>query len=196
MPSSVGSIPDGGVRVARVVALLTGLAGFLLAVATPLLPVNQTTATVSWPQDGQTTSVEAPLISYLPLEVDASIPCTVFDDLPPEGGLIASTIPADSPDSQRFGLQVRSTGSEAEVLLRNVLVASQPLDAMSDCAEVRISVTKSHVSTEFTGLDDEPNIREGNLMPFMVGVFSELEGPAPEGLNITIEVDTRFTTTP
>ena len=37
-------------KVARWVATIAGLIGFVLSVATPLLPVVQTTATLNWPQ--------------------------------------------------------------------------------------------------------------------------------------------------
>ncbi len=39
--------------------------GAVLAIATPLLPVNQTTAQLNWPQNGTFASVEAPLIGYV-----------------------------------------------------------------------------------------------------------------------------------
>lgn len=42
----------GDVRTARWVAMIAGLLGFVLSVATPLLPVEQTTATLEWPQNG------------------------------------------------------------------------------------------------------------------------------------------------
>ena len=39
-------------RTARLIAIVAGLAGALLAIATPLLPVKQTTAELNWPQNG------------------------------------------------------------------------------------------------------------------------------------------------
>jgi arabinosyltransferase B len=48
------------IRLARWVAAIAGLIGFVLAVATPLLPVTQTTATLNWPQQGQFNDVTAP----------------------------------------------------------------------------------------------------------------------------------------
>lgn len=41
------------------VATIAGLIGFVLSVATPLLPVVQTTAMLDWPQRGQLGSVTA-----------------------------------------------------------------------------------------------------------------------------------------
>ncbi|MDT5309407.1 MAG: arabinosyltransferase, partial [Mycobacterium sp.] len=49
------------VQVTRWVATIAGLIGFVLSVATPLLPVVQTTAMLNWPQNGQLNSVTAPL---------------------------------------------------------------------------------------------------------------------------------------
>ena len=54
------------VRTTRWVATIAGLIGFVLSVATPLLPVVQTTAMLNWPQQGQLNSVTAPLISLSP----------------------------------------------------------------------------------------------------------------------------------
>ena len=54
--------PRQDVRVTRWVATIAGLIGFVLSVATPLLPVVQTTATLNWPQNGELNSVTAPLI--------------------------------------------------------------------------------------------------------------------------------------
>ena len=39
-------------RTARLIAIVTGLLGAFLALATPFLPVVQTTAVVNWPQYG------------------------------------------------------------------------------------------------------------------------------------------------
>ena len=73
--SSVSS--DGGTtyRAARIVAVVAGLLGALLAIATPLLPVKQTTAQLNWPQNGVLGSVEAPLIGYVATDLNISIPC-------------------------------------------------------------------------------------------------------------------------
>src|ERR1700743_1405397 len=79
------------VRTTRWVATVAGLIGFVLSVATPLLPVVQTTAMLNWPQQGQLNSVTAPLISLSPVDVTATVPCTVLRDLPPDGGVVLST---------------------------------------------------------------------------------------------------------
>src|SRR6516225_9418634 len=75
LPSS--SVSDAGTnhRTARVVAVVAGLLGALLAIATPLLPVKQTTAQLNWPQNGVFNSVEAPLIGYVATDLNITVPC-------------------------------------------------------------------------------------------------------------------------
>src|SRR5208283_2457205 len=62
LPSTSVSDTGANNRIARLVASVAGLLGALLAIATPLLPVSQTTAQLNWPQNGTFESVEAPLI--------------------------------------------------------------------------------------------------------------------------------------
>ena len=62
-------------RTARIVAIIAGLLGAALALATPFLPVNQTTAQLNWPQNGVLQSVNAPLIGYVATDLTISVPC-------------------------------------------------------------------------------------------------------------------------
>ena len=50
LPSSSVSDAAANYRFARIVAVVAGLLGALLAIATPVLPVNQTTAQLNWPR--------------------------------------------------------------------------------------------------------------------------------------------------
>ena len=74
MAAALASIPvtDGGrdYRTAKIVAVIAGLLGALLAIATPFLPVEQTTAKLNWPQNAVLDSVTAPLISYVATDLD------------------------------------------------------------------------------------------------------------------------------
>ena len=74
------------VKIARWVATVAGLLGFVLSIATPLLPVVQTTATLNWPQHDQVNNVTAPLISLTPVSMTATVPCEVIRSMPPSGG--------------------------------------------------------------------------------------------------------------
>ena len=76
-PAEPTHVPAGrNHRTARLIAIVAGLLGTLLAVATPLLPVNQTTAELNWPQNGVLASVNAPLIGYVATDLEISVPCS------------------------------------------------------------------------------------------------------------------------
>src|ERR1700761_6846324 len=88
-------------RIVRWVAAVAGLLGVLLALATPLLPVDQTTAQLNWPQNGTFGSVDAPLIGYVATDLNITIPCQAAAGLagPGNGGktVLLSTVPKQAP---------------------------------------------------------------------------------------------------
>ncbi|WP_155981957.1 arabinosyltransferase domain-containing protein [Nocardia sp. BMG111209] len=92
----------------RLIALLTGLFGVLLAVAVPLLPVRQDRATLDWPQSSSL-EVQAPLVAYVPLAVDISVPCTAFRDLPT--GTVLATAPTQADQAAAKGLVAKVIGA-------------------------------------------------------------------------------------
>ncbi|MDD4866781.1 MAG: arabinosyltransferase, partial [Mycobacterium sp.] len=113
-------------RIPRLVAVVAGLTGLLLCVAVPLLPVKQTTATIRWPQgtaDGNVRQVTAPLVSGAPRSLDISIPCPAMATLPPAGGLVVSTLPADGVDAGKNGLFVRANKDVVVVAFRDSVAA-------------------------------------------------------------------------
>jgi arabinosyltransferase B len=196
------------VRATRWVATIAGLVGFLLSVATPLLPVVQTTATLNWPQHvdgrGQLDSVTAPLISLTPVDATASVPCSVLRALPPEGGVVLSTAPKKGKDAALNALFVVAGRQRVDVTDRNVVIASAPRDrvASPNCQRIEITSTQAGTFATFVGLTDPAGrpVRGGfpdpNLRPQIVGVFTDLTGPAPAGLRLSATIDTRFSTTP
>ncbi len=203
---SVDARRDTGrnVRLTRWVATVAGLIGFVLSVATPLLPVVQTTAMLNWPQNGQLNSVTAPLISLTPVDVTATVPCSVASDLPPDGGVILSTAPKKGKDAALNALFVVVSSQRVDVTDRNVVIASVPRDqvASSQCQRIEITSTAAGTFATFVGLNDPAGkpVRGGfadpNLRPQIVGVFTDLTGPAPPGLRFSATIDTRFSTTP
>ncbi|WP_278315516.1 hypothetical protein, partial [Lolliginicoccus levis] len=101
------------------------------------------------------------------------------------------TIPPGAPDATRFGMQVRATPTDAQVVIRNGVITSVPLDRLTACDTLDITITKDSVTTEFTGVTDDGTAagttREGMFMPQVVGVFSDL-ATTPTGLNLTIDI--------
>ncbi|WP_025737800.1 arabinosyltransferase domain-containing protein [Mycobacterium genavense] len=196
--------PRDDVRVTRWVATIAGLIGFVLSVATPLLPVVQTTAMLNWPQGGQLNSVTAPLISLSPVDVTASVPCAAVRDLPPESGVVLSTAPKKGKDAALNALFVVVNAKRVDVTDRNVVIASASREQVESAQCQRIEITSTRVGTfaTFVGLTDPAGkplgggFNDPNLRPQIVGVFTDLVGPAPPGLKFSSTIDTRFSTTP
>ncbi len=197
------------VRIARWVATVAGLLGFVLAVATPLLPVTQTTATLNWPQQGQLSNVTAPLISQAPVSLTATVPCEVIATMPDDGGLVLGTAPAEGRDAALNAMLVNVTETRVDVIVRNVVVASVDRDRITGppgCSRLEITSSLDGTFAEFVGLtqlsgeDAGQRQRTGfadpNLRPAIVGVFTDLTGPAPAGMQFEASIDTRFTTHP
>ena len=177
--------PRQDVRVTRWVATVAGLIGFILSIATPLLPVVQTTSTLNWPQNGQLNSVTAPLISLTPVDVKVTVPCSVVRALPPEGGVVLSTAPKKGKDAALNALFVVVNGKRVDVTDRNVVIASAARDQVDSarCQRIEISSTKAGAFASFVGLSDPAGKPLGggfpdpNLRPQIVGVFTDLNGP-------------------
>src|ERR1700760_552493 len=192
------------VQVTRWVATIAGLIGFVLSIATPLLPVVQTTAMLNWPQQGQLNSVTAPLISLSPVDVTASVPCAVVRGLPPDGGVVLSTAPKKGKDAALNALFVVASSKRVDVTDRNVVIASVSREQAESAQAQRIEITSTRAGTfpPFVGLTDvagkpqSGGFDDPNLRPQIVGVFTDLTGPAPPGLKFSATIDTRFSTTP
>jgi arabinosyltransferase B len=193
------------VKVARWVATISGLIGFVLSIATPLLPVVQTTATLNWPQDGQLNNVTAPLISQVPVTMTVTVPCDVIRSMPPAGGTVLSTAPKDGKQAALNALFVNVGRQRVDITDRNVVVASVARERVAAPGCQRIEITSSNAGTfaTFVGLADPTTGKEQrtgfpdpNLRPAIVGIFTDLTGPAPPGLSVSAVIDTRFSTTP
>jgi arabinosyltransferase B len=196
------------VRTTRWVATIAGLIGFVLSVATPLLPVVQTTAMLDWPQQGQLNSVTAPLISLSPVDVKATVPCAVLRALPAEGGVVLSTAPKKGKDAALNALFVVANSKRVDVTDRNVVIASVSREQAEGgpgapgCSSIEITSTRAGTFATFVGLTDPTGkpqsggFSDPNLRPQIVGVFTDLTGPAPPGLKFSATIDTRFSTTP
>lgn len=209
------------VTIARWVATAAGLLGFVLSVLTPLLPVVQTTATLNWPtgqgESGQLSNVTAPLISLTPVSVTATVPCEVIRAMPPKGGMVLGLAPQKGKDAALNSLFVTVGSQRVDITDRNVVIASVPRSQVNSpsCQRIEISSDEAGTFATFVGLPpvvsaterDGESVQAGseylrsgfkdpNLRPAIVGVFTDLTGPAPPGLNVSATIDTRFTTHP
>lgn len=190
---------SSGPNRARIVAIVASILGIILCGSVPFLPIEQDTATVNWPQAGSTTSVEAPLVSYTPLRMEASIPCASISELTAGGGTLVSTAPPGAADARRYGFVATVSPESAdaparvEAVLRDQVLLSAPVaDLQTGCA---LTLVAEPTRTTFSATGSEPRVIEGDSRPQVVGVFSDLDSVAA-GLNVSIEADSRFTSSP
>ncbi|HET9876337.1 MAG TPA: arabinosyltransferase domain-containing protein, partial [Mycobacterium sp.] len=202
----------GDYRITRAVAVVAGLLGALLAIATPLLPVKQTTAQLSWPQNGLLSSVQAPLISYVATDLDITVPCQTAAGLagPRDGKtVLLSTVPKQAPKAVDRGLLIERANDDLVVVVRNTPLVVAPLSQVLSpaCQHVTFTAHADRVTAEFVGLTQGANAehpgaplrgtRSGyDFRPQIVGVYTDLAGPAPPGLDFTATLDTRYSSAP
>jgi arabinosyltransferase C len=209
---STSVVGDVGTKyqAARVVAVVAGLLGALLAIVTPLLPVKQTTAALNWPQNGVLSSVEAPLIGYVATDLNISIPCQAAADLDGPGKtVLLSTVPKQAPKAVDRGLLILRANDELVLVVRNVPVVTAPLNQVlsPSCQRLTFTAHADRVTAEFVGLTQGPNAEHPgaplrgeksgyDFRPQIVGVFTDLSGPAPPGLSLSATIDTRYSSSP
>ena len=189
-------------RIAQLVAILAGVLGVALCALTPLLPVRQTTATILWPQGvgpgGLVGNITAPLVSGAPESLDVSIPCAAIATLPPAGGLVFATNPADGIDASRNGLFVRANATSVFVAFRDQVAAVAPRAKVASgaCSTVRAWANPGAVGADFVGIPGATGTLPPDKKPQVTGIFTDLKVPFQQGLSARIDVDTRFITTP
>nr|WP_235026631.1 arabinosyltransferase domain-containing protein [Dietzia lutea] len=196
--------PQQGSGTPRLIAVVSAVVGILASIAIPFLPVQQTEAKVVWPQNNSLAGVTAPLVSYSPTDLRVFIPCASVSELAGgDGGVLVSTAPVGAPEPGR-ALTARvvvgdGTNARLEVISRHTILLSTPAGSLSgtDCA-VSISSTPTETVAGVTGGGpaDTEQVFNRDLRPQMVGVFSDLDGEAHDGLRVEATLDTRFTTSP
>src|SRR6201995_5556224 len=131
LPSTSVSDAAANYRFPRLVPVVAGLLGAVLAIATPLLPVSQTTAQLNWPQNGVFDSVEAPLIGYVATDLTISVPCQAAAGLAGAQNtgktVLLSTVPKQAPKAVDRGLLIQRANDDLVLVVRNVPVVTAPL---------------------------------------------------------------------
>ena len=156
------AVRNGNHRTARIIAIVAGLLGAAMAMATPLLPVEQTTATLNWPQNGVLESVNAPLIGYVATDLTITVPCQAAAGLvgPQNAGrtVLVSTVPKQAPKAIDRGLLIERVDNNLLVIVRNTPVVSAPLSQVlgPDCRELTFTAHADKITGEFVGLTRGP----------------------------------------
>ncbi|KAA1250968.1 arabinosyltransferase [Mycobacterium simiae] len=189
-------------RIARLTAVVTGITGLLLCALVPLLPVQQTTATILWPQGstpgGNITQITAPLVSGAPRALDISIPCPTIATLPANGGLVLSTLPTGGVDPGKHGLFVRADKDTVVVAFRDTVAAVAPRTAIAEsrCSVLHIWADAGGAHADFVGIPGAAGTLPAEKKPQVGGIFTDLKVTAVPGLVARIDIDTRFITKP
>ncbi|RDI48475.1 arabinosyltransferase C [Nocardia mexicana] len=175
----------------------------LLAAISPLLPVREDRASLDWPQP-QSVNVDAPLVSYSPLDLQLTIPCTAFRDLP--SGTVVSTVPAEAPDASAKGLMAKIVGEPGgdrtlSILLHDIPLLSAPMAEVGGCTALTVESSAAATSAELTGVtraDGSPfrNAVSGDIRPQVVGVFTDLERAQLGDAHLHANIDSRFSSSP
>ncbi|WP_432420640.1 arabinosyltransferase domain-containing protein [Nocardia farcinica] len=214
-PPAAPEVRPRDFHTARIVAVVAGILGAVLALAVPFLPVKQTTAVLNWPQGDVLRNVQAPLMAQVPIDLTASIPCSAVQALPPQGGMLLATAPPQGDRAALEAMFVRVSESSVDVVNRNAVVASAERARIGECSSIDITSDNEATTAAFTGLmwDIEQPVEgaagqteivqvpaegrmAGDFRPQVVGVFSDLEGAVPAGLSFDMTVDTRFSSSP
>ena len=200
----------GRTRLWRIVAVVTGIVGAVLAIAMPLLPVKQTTAELNWPQNDAVGNVTAPLASFVPIDMNLTVPCALAARLPREGGVLVSTMPSKGQSASARGLFVRATADAITVTDRDLVLLSADRRAAQSNPDCRIefSADGTRTTAKFAGItstgtadDDDPRteftLDDQQMRPQIVGVYTALPASTPrDGLSLHATVDTRYVTSP
>lgn len=172
----------------------------MAALATPLLPVSTTSATISWPQ-GQSLnatdpSVVAPLIAQTAQNLDFTISCRVLADVDSKGTLF-STMPPGAQRAANKALTVSATDTNITVLFRSnvAAVASRADIAAGKCTNLRIFSSPAVTGAEFVGLTPA-KILEPDKRPQIDGLYTSLTTEqvkaAGNGIHAQIVIDNRY----
>ena len=192
-------------RRAQIIAAVAGVLGVLLAVATPLLPVTQSTAALSWPQGEGVGNVAAPLVSFVPVDMDLRVPCSLARDLPASGGVLMSTTPAGGQDASARGLFVRADASTLTVTDRDVVILSTERAAAQDNSSctVLFHADEHGVNAKIDGTSAGAgslltySTPDHEMRPQIVGVYTDLPASASrDGLSMHATIDTRYVSSP
>lgn len=180
----------------RRLAAALGLLGTLLAIAIPFLPVTHDIVTLQWPTAQGTAPVSAPLVSYQPLEMSATVPCPAVRNMaerPGGDGVLLDTTAPNADFGKLTGMSLQMHGGQLVVSNGGQQLAKQNLPA-GDCTVVlRSDPSRTFVEMGGRSLVDQ----HSDVRPQVGGIFSDLDGHKDnvQGVNVQVRTDTRYQTT-
>ena len=189
------------VKHVQTTAIVAGLIAFVLLVLVPFLPVKQTESSVSWPQNGTVGSVNAPLISLAPQELEVQVPLKAIDELRDDESMILGTLPEGSPKASDRGFFITSPdGGLVVSSLNDVLLQLTPAQVkkLPAGATLEASLTHEGTTVEIPGTDYAEE-SEDDYRPQLTGIYTELQDEQQlidAGLSAHVDINSRFTSQP
>ncbi|MGH3776244.1 MAG: arabinosyltransferase domain-containing protein [Pseudonocardiaceae bacterium] len=174
--------------------MLVGLAGVLIALALPFVPVLADQTTVTWPAPGQpATSSTALFAPYRPAELTATVPCSAIRAAASRG--LAATVLATGSDGD--GLVLTTGAGAARLLLNGRLVSTTPVAGTArDCATRVAAGPAATVITIGTPGDVRTINLAGELVPKVFAFSTELDPGQAAGMTVTARTASPFATSP
>ncbi|MGH3796464.1 MAG: arabinosyltransferase domain-containing protein [Pseudonocardiaceae bacterium] len=186
----------------RLAAATLGLLGTLLVVAVPLLPVIQTTSVITWPQHGHIAPVNAPLVTYQPQSLTATIPCAAAASVDARlalPGTVLATTPPGSSKGAAVGMTLQVADGTLTLISRGQALGSTSVagapSAGGPCLIKMVSTAKG--TTASLGAAQFVNVTQ-DVRPQVTGIYSDLNETLDpvNGLSVRITPDTRFESVP
>ena len=189
-------------RLLRLAAAVLGLLGALLAIAVPLLPVIQDTTVITWPNGNHLAPVNAPLVTFQPQNLTATIPCAAassVDARSTQPASLLSTTPPGSADGAAVGMVLQVADGKLTLVSRgqalgNILLTAIPAGTGQCLIKVTSNAkgtTASAGATRFVKVTQD-------VRPQVTGIYSALNERLDPvtGLSVQITPDTRFQSVP
>ncbi len=183
-------------------ATVSGLLAFICFVLTPLLPVSQVQSSLNWPQEGSLNSVNAPLISLAPDDIEVTVPVSAIASLRSGQTTVLGTLPDSSSEAYDRGMFVTAPGGGVVVNSVNKVIFELTRDEVKSLpgdARIRIRADSEGTSVEVPGTGFREESDE-DLRPQITGIYTELDGDAAKlvdaGLSAHVDINSRFTSTP
>ncbi len=179
---------------ATTLALLVGLAGVLIALALPFVPVLADQTTVTWPAPGRpATSSTALFAPYRPAELTATVPCSAIRAAADRGRV--TTVLATGSDGD--GLVLATDAGAVRLLLNGRLVSTTPVTGTArDCGTRVAAGPAATVITIGTAGDVRTINLAGELVPKVFAFRTDLDPGQAAGMTVTARTASPFATSP
>lgn len=193
-PTAAGKSKAG--RRARLLAAVFGIAGAILAIAIPFLPVTLEQTTLDWPTaQGGTRAVSAPLTAQAPISLDAKVSCATaraLDARTDGNAVLFSTNPPNSSIGTVTGMALQVGDGQLTLSSQGQQLGAAPIGE-GDCT-ITVHSDPKHTTASVGGahLADVSD----DHRPQLTGFFSDLNNQDDtHGLSVSAQVDNRWAST-